>query len=198
ALTGAGTQAVVIAREETPGDTRLVAYVTGGKVDEKALRDALARDLPDYMIPARIVALDSFPLTPNRKIDRKALPAPSNGASKDNVVGAFSHPKGQIERQLADIWSRILGVARIGSNDNFFDLGGHSLLAVQAHREIKAALNPDKLSITDIFRHPTLSGLAEMLAGGNNAPDDDTNTDKAEARADAMSRRRAMRANRRR
>ncbi|HGG05707.1 MAG TPA: LLM class flavin-dependent oxidoreductase, partial [Aliiroseovarius sp.] len=157
ALTGAGTQAVVIAREETPGDTRLVAYVTGGKVDEKTLRDALARDLPDYMIPARIVALDSFPLTPNQKIDRKALPAPSNGASKDNVVGAFSHPKGQIERQLADIWSRILGVARIGSNDNFFDLGGHSLLAVQAHREIKAALNSDKLSITDIFRHPTLS-----------------------------------------
>ncbi len=198
ALVGAGSQIVVISREDTPGDIRLVAYLVGpSRIDEKALRSGLAKNLPDYMIPSHFVSIDAMPLTPNKKIDRAALPAPTDMAQKDNVVGAFSQPKGEIERQIAAIWSRILGVAHIGSNDNFFELGGHSLLAVQAHREIKAALQITTLSITDIFRHPTLSGLAEMLGDNGDAPDKGSQ-DQAETRADAMSRRRAMRAGRRR
>ncbi|MCP5074184.1 MAG: LLM class flavin-dependent oxidoreductase [Rhodobacteraceae bacterium] len=202
AMCGPGTQVVVTARVDNPGDMRLVAYLAGAgnvseRIDEKVLRAGLARDLPDYMIPAHIITLDAMPLTPNKKVDRAALPAPSDMARPDNVVGAFSRPKGQVERQIAEIWSRILGVAHISSNDNFFELGGHSLLAVQAHREIKAVLNITSLSITDIFRHPTLSGLAGMIEGDGGTPDDNSE-DRQEARSDAMSRRRAMRAGRRR
>lgn len=197
-LIGSGSQIVVIAREDIPGDIRLVAYLVGpSSIDKKALHKALAKHLPDYMIPSNFIVIDAMPLTPNKKIDRAALPAPADFVKTDNVVGAFSHPEGQIERQIAAIWSRILGVAHIGSNDNFFALGGHSLLAVQAHREIKAELQITTLSITDIFRHPTLSGLAEMLGDNADTPGEG-GQNQAEARADAMSRRRAMRAGRRR
>ncbi len=200
ALAGAG-QAVVVAREDVPGDVRLVGYLAGvDHVDEARLRKALAQHLPDYMIPAHFVALDAFPLTPNKKVDRKALPAPSEAQLKPRD-GAFVAPETNVEARIAEIWTHVLGVARIGSNDNFFELGGHSLLAVQAHREIKAALGAADLSITDIFRYPTLKALAERVGRDNGpAPEDDPadSPDRAQARADAMSRRRAMRANRQR
>ena len=130
------TQAVVIPREDQPGDLRLVAYVTGG-AGEAALRAALARELPDHMVPAHFVSLSQFPLTPNRKVDRKALPAPS---VRTAVAADFVAPQSDIESQLAAIWQRVLGVPTVGARDNFFALGGHSLLAVQAHREIRAEL----------------------------------------------------------
>jgi len=192
-------QAVVMVREDTPGDLRLVAYLTG-TASEAALRPALAARLPDHMVPAHFVQLDRFPLTPNRKVDRKALPAPQAVVSGAEV---FVAPDAGVEAQIAAIWSRVLGVAKVGAKDNFFALGGHSLLAVQAHREIREALGATRLSITDIFRFPTLAGLAAHLddrpkaaATDAAAADSAGLADRADARADAMARRRAMRSGR--
>ena len=196
------SEAVVIAREDTPGDLRLVAYLTAaGPVGETSLREALARELPEHFVPAHFVLLDAFPLTPNRKVDRKALPAPTAAAPKRTEE--YVAPENDVERQIAEIWKKILGVTEVSSKDNFFELGGHSLLAVQAHREIKQALGATRLSITDIFRFPTLTGLAKHLDDKPKGPDGDDPeaasraAERAAARADAMSRRRAMRASRR-
>ncbi|SEO57274.1 natural product biosynthesis luciferase-like monooxygenase domain-containing protein [Salinihabitans flavidus] len=197
-------QAVVIAREDTPGDLRLVAYLRGPDLpDEATLRANLAEHLPEHMVPAHFVPLDAFPLTPNKKVDRKALPAPSKAAPTPRQQG-FAPPESDTARDVAAVWSRILGVERIGAGDNFFDLGGHSLLAVQAHRELRDRLGHAALSITDVFRFPTLSALCERLdtlSGKQPAPspareEEQTPDARADTRADAMSRRRAMRARR--
>ena len=200
-------QAVVVLREDQEGDARLVAYVSGAAEagDKQALRAALARRLPAYMVPAHVIALERFPLTPNNKIDRAALPAPAEVTGQDAKAQGFAAPSGEAEATIAAIWSRILGVARIGARDNFFDLGGHSLLAVQAHREIKAALGAEDLTITDIFRFPTLKAIAERVRAadapaGPDKGDENAGQTKARAnaRAEAMAKRRAMRAGRRR
>ena len=210
ALLPPGAQAVVLLREDVPGDARLVAYIAGAPVDARQLRADLARDLPAYMTPAHFVALARMPLTPNKKIDRAALPAPAEvtqeaRAAPEPTQGAprAPAPATDTEARIAEIWSRILGVAQIGPRDNFFDLGGHSLLAVQAHREIRAGLGAEHLSITDIFRFPTLAALAERVAGGEipgpDRPDAHTKpAPQATTRAEAMARRREMRARRRR
>ncbi|MFC3614316.1 MupA/Atu3671 family FMN-dependent luciferase-like monooxygenase [Lutimaribacter marinistellae] len=187
--------AVVVAREMTPGDLRLVGYVTTqGPVSDAALRAHLAAQLPEAMVPAHIVTLDAFPLTPNKKIDRKALPEPM--PARFEKAEPTAAPKGGVEAEIAAIWSRILGVGAVGPQDNFFALGGHSLLAVQAHREIRTALDAPRLSITDIFRFPTLAGLAAHLSDGE-SPQEDTPKVDAPERSETMSKRRAMRANRR-
>lgn len=197
-------QAVVIAREDTPGDTRLVAYVHNiSEISEDAMRVHLSAQMPDYMVPAFFVHMDSFPLTPNRKVDRKALPAPVKAAAP--VVAsesiAFVAPEGGTAEVIAGIWQHVLGVDGISQKDNFFELGGHSLLAVQAHREIRQALSVDKLSITDIFRFPVLSDLmarVDDLRGVNKpAPEAAAQLEETDtSREDAMSKRRAMRARR--
>ena len=189
-------QAVVMAREDVPGLVRLVGYFTAtAPVDEVALKAHLAAMMPDYMVPTAFVLLDAFPLTPNRKVDRKALPAPTVrtvatpaptpvaepapvvapvetvAPRTEERVATTPAPAGDTftqstaEAAIAAIWSRILGVQGIGARDNFFDLGGHSLLAVQAHREIRADLGIRSLSITDIFRFPVLSALSAKLVG---------------------------------
>jgi hypothetical protein len=168
-------QSVVVAREDTPGVVQLVGYLLAdGKVDETALRKEMLQSLPDYMVPRHFVTLDAFPLTPNKKIDRKALPAPTVGqapAAPAPVVAptAPAAPvdlgsEAEISDRIAAIWSATLGVPQIGAKDSFFDLGGHSLLAVQVHREIRATMGVQKLSITDIFRAPTLGALAKIVA----------------------------------
>jgi natural product biosynthesis luciferase-like monooxygenase protein len=214
-------QSVVVAREDQPGGPQLVAYMLTDKpVEEAALKTALTEHLPAHMIPARFVTLDAFPLTPNKKVDRKALPAPaaprrpavtvSAPASTMQSAPATPAPEGHtpedVTAQIAAIWSRILGVSDISARDNFFDLGGHSLLAVQAHREIRADLGATKLSITDIFRHPVLADLAGAVTVklGGPAPGAATaapgpaatSAPGANTRADAMARRREMRARR--
>jgi len=196
-------QAVVLAREDTPGDMRLLAYLRGTTTPEAA-RAYLTTHLPAHMIPAHFVVLDHFPLTPNRKVDRKALPAPDVRITAPRPAAAPKPvtPANTLERDIAAIWSRILGVSEIGAQDSFFDLGGHSLLAVQAHREIRTTLAVDRLSITDIFRCPKLATLAARVAElRGDAPPAPANTatpaptpGRADARADAMARRRAMRA----
>ncbi|MEC8015370.1 MAG: MupA/Atu3671 family FMN-dependent luciferase-like monooxygenase [Pseudomonadota bacterium] len=199
------TAAVVVARDmATAGvaasDTRLIAYVTGqAPLDQAAIKAALAQQLSEVMVPSHIEHLDHFPLTPNKKIDRKALPDPT--PVKIAVPVHSAPPSGGTQAQIAVIWGRILGLEGIGAEDNFFTLGGHSLLAVQAHRDIRSTLDVPKLSITDIFRFPTLSGLAGHIATltGDAPPEAEpaaTAVDAA-AKSDMMSKRRAMRANRR-
>lgn len=197
-------QSVVIPREDTPGNVQLVAYyIEAAPVDPARIRDHLAAELPAHMVPAHVVRMEAFPLTPNKKIDRKALPAPKARATSANVTPIT--PQAGTAGKIAAIWTKILGVEGIGPQDHFFDLGGHSLLAVQAHRDIRAALGADRLSITDIFRFPVLSGLAaevDRLTGGETpAPETPPSAapetragDRAGDRAEAMSRRRQMRA----
>ncbi|MDF1669399.1 MAG: LLM class flavin-dependent oxidoreductase [Roseovarius sp.] len=194
-------ECVVIARETPTGDDELAAYlIPSGPINEDALRRDLAENLPEVMHPRHIISLERFPLTPNKKIDRKALPAPQTIAPQTpQDTGA---PKTGAAADVARIWSRILGISGPRGSDSFFDLGGHSLLAVQAHREIRAELEVANLSITDIFRFPTLDALAahlDKLKGiAPNQPETDTQgTDEAD-RSETMSRRRAMRAARNR
>ncbi len=195
-------QAVVLAREDAPGDLRLVAYLTGPAA-EPALRAALMAELPEHMVPAHFVTLDTMPLTPNRKVDRKALPAPQ---ARTVTPAAFDAPVEGVEAQLAAIWQRVLGVPKVGAKDNFFALGGHSLLAVQAHREIRDRLGATRISITDIFRFPVLSALAAHIEGPKKLtpvapvparPAPAPEAPAGESLADAMERRRAMRMARR-
>ncbi|SFL72011.1 MupA/Atu3671 family FMN-dependent luciferase-like monooxygenase [Shimia aestuarii] len=206
-------QAVVIAREDTPGDVRLVAYLRGASVPADAdIRAALRTTLPEFMRPQHYVTLESFPLTPNKKVDRKALPAPeatrklSVPEPKAAPVVAATATNSDLAQVVADVWAHVLGVGQVSATDNFFDLGGHSLLAVQAHREIKAQIGVDRLTITDIFRFPVLGALVgrlEELTGGarptgtpETAPAEEV-AERATDRAEAMSKRRAMRARRR-
>ncbi|WP_170605711.1 MupA/Atu3671 family FMN-dependent luciferase-like monooxygenase [Ruegeria arenilitoris] len=197
-------QSVVLAREDTPSVVQLVAYmVTDGPVSDSTLRTSLSEQLPEFMVPSHFVKLERFPLTPNKKIDRKALPAP---APRRVSAPADAKPalSGSTQQMIAAIWERILGVSGVTARDSFFDLGGHSLLAVQAHREIRAELDVPTLSITDIFRCPTLSALVEVVeqkTGGTvetKQPEEtaEAKAERAAERQDAMTRRRQMRARR--
>ncbi|HEX2092533.1 MAG TPA: phosphopantetheine-binding protein, partial [Longimicrobiaceae bacterium] len=150
-------EAVVLVREDAPGDRRLVAYVVGG-VEADALREHLRRSLPEYMVPAAFVVLEALPLTPNGKLDRKALPAPelvSAGAS-------YVAPRRPLEAALAGIWAEVLGRVRVGVKENFFDLGGHSLLLVKVQARLRETLDRE-IPIVDLFRFPTVAALAEHL-----------------------------------
>jgi amino acid adenylation domain-containing protein len=154
-------QAVVLLREDTPGDKRLVAYLvpsdTPPTPDE--LRQHLKQKLPDYMVPSAFVLLDALPLSPNGKIDRKALPAPDTSRAK---ADAAAIPTDQLELQLLQIWEQVLNVRPIGTHDNFFDLGGHSLLAVRLFAAIEHHCTR-KLPLALLFQHPTIAQLAGVL-----------------------------------
>lgn len=190
--------AVVIPKTGVSGDERLVGFILADKaVSEPALRDYLSRHLTEVMVPAHIVTLDAFPLTPNKKIDRKALPDPQPSRAAD---AAPSAPSGSTEARVAEIWARTLGVGHIRGEDNFFTLGGHSLLAVQVHRELRDAMDVARLSITDIFRFPQLSALTshlDKMMGAGRAEDQPEAGEESPARSETMSKRRAMRAGRR-
>jgi hypothetical protein len=181
---------VVVAREDQPGDKRLVAYVIprASTVDPGALRAHLESVLPEYMVPSHFVSLREFPQTPNRKIDRNALPAPQALRAEATPHVA---PEGELQSVIADVWQRVLGTTEIGVDDNFFELGGHSLLAVQAHRRLHEVLH-EAISVTDIFRFPTVRTLAEHLGGGDERVQRglDQSEDRARARREAMQRRR--------
>ncbi|MCC5983678.1 MAG: LLM class flavin-dependent oxidoreductase [Rhodobacteraceae bacterium] len=208
------TRAAVTAREDTPGDLRLVAYYTGTPGAD--LRTELAAALPAHMVPAHFVPLAAFPLTPNRKIDRQALPAPRPVAvATAPATAAPAAGAGDTQAEIARVWADVLGVDTIGAGDNFFDLGGHSLLAVQAHRTLRARLDLPGLSITDIFRFPVLRDLvahvdgrlrpqpvapaapaAAQPSGAPEVPRPGRPETRPDTRTDAMARRRAMRARR--
>jgi amino acid adenylation domain-containing protein len=154
-------EAVVIVREDTPGDKRLVAYsvlTPGETLSLGDLRPLLKTTLPDYMVPSALVTLDALPLTPSGKVDRKVLPPPEIDASAITFVPAV----GEVEETLARIWGEVLGVAQVGRHDNFFDLGGHSLLAVQIVVQLQQvfAIN---LRMPALFEHPTVAALATHI-----------------------------------
>jgi thioesterase domain-containing protein len=160
-------EAVVVAREDNPGDKRLVAYYTCLNTSEQGedpvgaevLRTHLAASLPEYMVPAAYVRLEALPLTPNGKLDRKALPAPEADAY---AARGYEAPEGEIEATLAGIWADVLGVERIGRHDNFFQLGGHSLLTLKVVSSLKY-LGID-ISVADVFMHPTIGSLAAQIS----------------------------------
>ncbi len=159
----AAREAAVVAREDTPGDQRLVAYVVlkpASPLSSTELRDHLKRSLPDYMIPAAFVGLDALPLTSSGKVDRRGLPAPKEQPRSE---GAYLAPRNGLEKTIAEIWRELLHVEQVGIHDNFFDLGGHSLLIVQAHRRLRGITDKD-LSVADLFRFSTISALAEHLS----------------------------------
>ncbi len=157
-------QAVVIVREDAPGDKRLVAYVAprdGSACDPSGLRRALRELLPDYMVPAAIVPLSEFPLTPNGKVDRTSLPAPSGEAAHDGVQAI--EPRNRVELQLVAIWEQVLGITPIGVRDNFFTLGGYSLLALRMFSAIEQTFGT-RLPMAVLFQAPTIEQLADVLA----------------------------------
>jgi amino acid adenylation domain-containing protein/thioester reductase-like protein len=157
-------EAVVLAREDTPGETRLVAYVAGEAVQAETLRARLGERLPAHMVPAAFVALDRLPLTPNGKLDRKALPAPEWGAPAERYVA----PRTPLEEALCGAWAEVLGVERVGMNDDFFELGGHSMLAPKLVFRLRDVLGIE-VPLGILFRAPTVAELAHevgaVLAG---------------------------------
>jgi amino acid adenylation domain-containing protein len=156
-------EAAVIAREDTPGDKRLIAYYTGAgeedAVGAEPLRSHLSASLPEYMVPAAYVRLEALPLTPNGKLDRKALPAPEADAFSTR---GYEPPQGEMETKLAEIWAEVLKVDRVGRHDNFFDLGGDSLMAVRVITRLRQTLNVEVAS-HNLFAWPELSAFAEQI-----------------------------------
>ena len=155
--------AVVMARG-SEGEAELAAYVIlrGVPISANTLRQFLGQKLPGYMVPSTVTALESFPLTPNGKIDRKALPEPSRERSAELELVA---PRTPLEKQLAGIWERELGISPIGVTDNFFDLGVTSIVAASLFAAIEHALGDD-LPLGGIFRAPTIEALARLLESG--------------------------------
>lgn len=155
-------EAVVVVRDSAQGNRDLVAYVaTGDESDLTAeLRGLLKKKLPEYMVPSYFVLLEAFPLTPNGKIDRRALPPPDR--TRPDLSPSRSAPRNQVEEQLARIWKEVLEREQVGVTDNFFELGGHSLLAVRLVSEIEKAFG-QKIPLVSLFRHSTIESLAEVL-----------------------------------
>ncbi len=155
-------EVVVVAREDVAGDKRLVAYLTangGEPPKDSELRGLFQAKLPEYMVPSAFVTLDRFPLTPNGKVDRKALPMPD--LARPELENAFAAPRTPTEEVLARIWCEVLGLKQIGTRDNFFDLGGHSLLAVRLQSRVEKELGR-KLPLAAFFQAPTVGELASL------------------------------------
>jgi len=165
--------AVVVAREETLGEWRLVAYVVPADAEQRllipTLRSFLQERLPDYMLPSAFVQLAALPLTPSGKLDRDALPL-FDPATRQDQTG-YTAPRNSVEATLADIWADVLRLERVSIQDNFFALGGHSLQIMHLITQIEAAL-PYPVAIKDIFLYPTIAGLAEVLAQRSPLPAD--------------------------
>jgi natural product biosynthesis luciferase-like monooxygenase protein len=181
-------ESVVIVREDIPGDQRLVAYVVPQDTDPQPaeLREFLRRDMPEYMVPAHFVSVQSLPLTPNGKIDRRRLPALA--AHQQQSVVPFAAPSDHLQSSIANLWCETLGIDIVGVDDNFFDVGGHSLLVIRLHRELGRRLRIS-VSLTDLYRYPTIRSLVAHLSAED--PDSLQHSDqRAQFRRASLSRRR--------
>lgn len=155
-------EVAVLAREDVPGERRLVAYYVAQDdcaFSVTALIEVLMTQLPDYMVPAAYMRLDAMPLTRNGKLDRAAMPAPDHDAYLSRTYVA---PEGELEQALAILWAELLSVDRVGRHDNFFELGGHSLLAVRMINRVQKELQI-QAQLATIFQDATLAGFAENL-----------------------------------
>ncbi|HKV07841.1 MAG TPA: amino acid adenylation domain-containing protein, partial [Thermoanaerobaculia bacterium] len=162
-------EAVVVARQDgaDPASRRLVAYVVGETAVD--LRQALAAKLPAYMVPSAVVFLDRMPVTPNGKVDRRALPVPEAGLPAD-----FAEPESDLERMVAEVFREVLGVGRVGLHDSFFDLGGHSLLGTSLLSRLRHRFGME-LPLRALFAEPTVAGFARRIgerlrSGGSELP----------------------------
>ena len=154
---------VTIVREDIPGDKRLIAYIVlqpQGRLTQTELRQLVKQKLPDYMIPSAFVFLEKIPLTPNGKIDRRALPAPDS--TGQNTDEDFLSPRDELELQLTKIWEKVLKHKPIGVKDNFFNLGGHSLLGVKLFAQIEKSFQTN-LPLSVLFQNPTVEEMAKVL-----------------------------------
>ncbi len=160
-------EVVVGVYEPVPGDKRLVAYLVPEEdfmPNVSELREFLKKNMPEYMVPSAFVFLDALPITPNGKLDRKALPEPDQ--SRQVLDADFIAPRSPLEKQLAEIWSNVLRIDRVGIHDNFFEIGGYSLLAVKVVTEINKLLNID-LPFGAMYQSPTVEELGILIASGN-------------------------------
>jgi amino acid adenylation domain-containing protein len=167
-----GVRAAAVVGREQAGDKRLVAYVVSTEErrtteDEEAaasfvteLRTFLHAKLPGYMVPAMFVLLDALPLSPNGKLDLRALPDPDGARPAPEAT--YVAPRTDVEQQIAAIWQAVLGIDRVGVDDNFFDLGGHSLLLIQVHSQLCELLD-QSLSVVELFQYPTISALVRHI-----------------------------------
>jgi amino acid adenylation domain-containing protein len=153
----------VIAREDEPGNPRLVAYIVPqpeGTLKESELHRFLKEQLPEYMVPSAFVMLDTLPLTPNGKLDRRALKAPNT--NRNTIDAGYLPPRDAIELQLAQIWEKVLNIQPVGVRENFFNLGGHSLLAVRLIAQIQQQLGKN-LPLATLFQNPTIAQMADVV-----------------------------------
>jgi acyl carrier protein len=186
---------VVVAREDAPGETRLVAYVVparGESPDPGELRNYARGVLPDYMTPSKFVLLDALPLTPGGKIDRRSLPAPDS-LDAEVPESAYVAPSGEVEGRIAAIWREALQAEKVSADESFFDLGGHSLILLRVQGKLRNAFERD-ISIVELFEHPTIRLLARHLSRGR----DEAAPSFPEMRVQAAARRRTLEARKRR
>lgn len=179
-------QAIASLREDEPGNQRLVAYVVpdsdrSASLATNDLQSFLRQRLPEYMMPSAFVLLKSLPLTANGKVDRRSLPVPD--CLRPELAAAYVAPQTEIESAIATIWQEMLHLDRVGIHDNFFDLGGHSLLIVQLYSKLQGVFNRT-ISITDIFKYPTINSLAKYLNQDQNSQPafDEQSQDRADLR----------------
>ncbi|MDC3961542.1 non-ribosomal peptide synthetase [Polyangium jinanense] len=153
----------VVVPQDIAGDRRLVAYVVLGEPNpsQRALRDHLKATLPDFMVPSAFVVLPALPMSPNGKVDRLRLPAPT--VDRDEAAEPPAAEESELERTIREIWQDVLGVPSVGLTDNFFDAGGHSLLLTRVRARLQQALGRE-LTIVELFEHPTIAALASHLA----------------------------------
>ncbi|MEH2398834.1 MAG: amino acid adenylation domain-containing protein [Nostoc sp.] len=158
-------EGVVIVREDTSNENNLVGYIVAETGQDSLqvisqLRRFLKQQLPDFMVPTIFMALEAMPLTPNGKVDRKALPEPD--ASRPELEANYVAPRTPIEQQIADIWMQVLNVKRVGIYDNFFELGGYSLVGIQVVSRVRQALQVEIL-MSNLFELPTVADLAQRV-----------------------------------
>jgi acyl carrier protein len=164
-------EAVVVVREEADGERRLVGYVVEAgegegsgarRLELSELRAGMEMRLPEYMRPQAVVILEDWPLTPNGKLDRKALPAPD--FKDDRPERIYVAPRSEMEKMVAEIWTELLGIQAIGVEDNFFNIGGHSLLATQVVSRLRQRLAVE-IPLLTLFESPTIAALASAIEG---------------------------------